>query len=187
MRVAFADDGTFWVLLRQVDPALNELEEYDMLRHYNANGKLLGLAIPRSTFPASKHSPIYSPSLAISHDTIAVYFDRPQTWMELSYDGVVKGRWQVAQVRLSDGQRAVETRFSVTDSNRVVRVTAVTGRTPSDHGTRIELLQKSGSVLDATAVDFSSIASAHPYLVGVDNEQLVWLADSSVLDWCSFQ
>ncbi|HEY3739956.1 MAG TPA: hypothetical protein VGL53_08925 [Bryobacteraceae bacterium] len=183
MRVAFADDGTLWVLLREFYLSTNELEKYDMLRHFDVNGKFLGSAIPNYTLPPSaKYSAIYTPSLSISHDTIAVYFDRPHTWIELAYDGTVKGQWQVPETSLGTGQPAAMTRLELTSSNQVVRVTGLVGK---GHGTRVELLERSSGTLDAATVDFSSMARVHPYLIGIDNEQLVWLGDSSMLDWCS--
>ncbi len=187
LRIVFADDGTLWALVRQVDSSFNELGEYNLLRHYDINGKFLGSAVPRPNFQGTK-SPMYNPSLSASHDTIGIYFDRPSAWMELSYDGSVKGLWQVPRVPLSQGQRLGNSRLYLTTSNQVVRVSWLNGSQSKDRATLVDHFQKSGPGLAPTPVDFTAMAPFRPTILGIDGEDhLVWLQNSSQIDWSKLQ
>ncbi len=94
LRICFLDDGTLWALVRMHDDQFNELPEYDMLRHYSADGVLIGTALPRQTV-AAKEFPGEQGSLVASHDRVGLYLNGSKTWVDLSYSGQVLGRWQM--------------------------------------------------------------------------------------------
>jgi hypothetical protein len=185
MRIVFADDGTLWVIARQVDTAFQELGEYNTLLHYNVAGKFLGSAQPRSGFPGTK-SPMFVPSLTSSHDALGIYYDRAGIWVELSYDGSVKGRWQVPPIQLEDGQTLVRSQVYLTDTNQLVRVSSLNGKQPKHHATHIERLNKSDGVLVRTPIDLAGLPS-QPYVLGVDSSYVVWFEDATRLQWSKLQ
>ncbi|MGA3185711.1 MAG: hypothetical protein ABSF22_01250 [Bryobacteraceae bacterium] len=90
----FADDGTLWALVFvRKDDQGHEASGYDMLRHYDANGVLIGTALPRSDF-ASKRFPSTGVSrMAASHDRIGIYLPVTRNWIEISYSGDLLGHW----------------------------------------------------------------------------------------------
>jgi hypothetical protein len=89
----FADDGTLWVLAGVRDGEGGEASGYNMLRHYDANGILIGTALPRADF-ASKGFPSYGASrMTASHDRIGIYLDVRHVWIEISYGGELMGHW----------------------------------------------------------------------------------------------
>jgi hypothetical protein len=114
----FADDGTLWLLagLGTISPSNGQRVEasgYDMLRHYDANGVLIGTALPRSDF-ASKHFPSTGVSqMTASHDRIGIYFNVTRNWVEISYSGEVLGHW----ILPASDYRIV--RASLSDQNEV--------------------------------------------------------------------
>lgn len=189
-KVAFAGDGTLWVLARQFDSAFQELGDYNALRHYNTDGKFLGAAIPRSGFAGTLSAtspPMSHPSLTISPDTVGVYLDKAETWVELAYDGSVKGQWSVPKNALTPGQRQVTDELLLTGSGQIIRETALNGKQPADRTRKIDHLRKSGSTLVPTSVDASAYVSAHPFFLGIDGDQVVWLEDSTKLNCSSIQ
>jgi len=187
-RIVFADDGTLWALVRQYDSAFQELPEYNLLRHYDSNGKLLGAAVPRSSFKKTlddRKVPMYIPSLTASHDTIGLYLDKVETWMELAYDGSMKGQWQVPKVQVGEGQNLKFSRIYLTTSNQLVRMSPVGAKKPTN---LVDDLQKSGTNLVATPLNWGSLAPFHPYFLGVEGEdQVVSLENSNTLHWSKLQ
>ena len=181
-RVVFADDGTVWAMVRQTDSSFEELGDYNIMRHYDANGKYLGSAIPRSTF-IGKRPPMYTPSLSSSKDTIGIFFDRPKLWVEMSYNGSVKGQWTVPAVPLAQGQTLPISYVYWSDSGRVIRLSWTSGPQMKDHLPLVEQLVKSNQSLASTPVDLSAVAPFRPYFLGLGGDEVVWLEDSSKLHW----
>ncbi len=106
----FADDGTLWALVAVRDGKGGEASGYNILRHYDATGVLIGTALPRADF-ASKGFPSKGGSsrMTASHDRIGIYFDVKGVWVEISYTGDLLGHWtlpssglRILNVRLSD-------------------------------------------------------------------------------------
>ena len=123
LALAFADDNTLWALVRQIDPARNELGAYNLLQHYSADGKLLGTTLSHSTFAEAASGVAYSTaSLTASKDSIGIYLDRIGAWIEISPDGSIKGRWQLPETSLGPGQRLVSAKVVLTGTNEIVRV-----------------------------------------------------------------
>jgi hypothetical protein len=186
-RIAFAGDGTLWALVREHDSTFNELAEYDFLRHYDASGKFLGSAIPRSSVKSAS-IPTSTASISASNDTIGVYFDRAGVWLELGYDGSVKGRSQVPGIQMSSGQKVTQfDRLELTGSNEVVRVSMLSGKENTDHVTRVAHLHKSDASLDSSPVDSSALPSRQPYFLGMDGDQFVWAGNPGKLYWSKLE
>jgi hypothetical protein len=162
-RVCFADDNTLWALVRDRDDQGNEARGYDLLRHYNADGALIGTAAPRGLF-LSTAFPAPSGSLTASRDRIGLYADRTRTWMEISYSGKILGTWKMPDVG------ADVTRAYLSSANEVY---VYSQEHRDGHETiSINLFNKSDSTFEK--FDTSAIAGADPVLLwGVDGEDLV--------------
>lgn len=94
--LCFAPDGTLWALVRVFDQSFKELAQYNMLRHFDASGRLVGSALPRSTFAAnSGRFPAEAGHLFASRDRIAVFAPEMGTWTELSLSGEITGHWKL--------------------------------------------------------------------------------------------
>lgn len=79
-RVCFSPDGTLWALVRGFQqPDGREMAQYDMLRHYDQNGRLLGTALPKSSVPRKDRLfPGTVAYFAASKDRLGIYF--PASW-----------------------------------------------------------------------------------------------------------
>jgi hypothetical protein len=187
--LVFADDGTLWALVRQIDSSLNELSAYDLIRHYSVEGRLLGTAISRSALAsATKGVTQGAASMTASRDTIGVYLDRAGIWAELSYDGSIRGLWQFPKTPLGAGQRLGFERVVLTGANEVIRASEVRGKNPKDTIVKVEQLQKSGASLTPAALDYSAVSSvSYPFLMGADNDQLVWHASRDKILWTKLE
>jgi hypothetical protein len=71
--LCFADDGTLWALMRVHDGKFEEVPDYDMLRQYDANGKLLRTALPRKVFPSRDYPGDLSYMSAISDRHLCIW------------------------------------------------------------------------------------------------------------------
>jgi hypothetical protein len=162
-RVCFADDNTLWALVRERDDQGNELRGYDLLRHYNADGTLIGTVVPRDLF-SSASFPAPLGSLTASRDRIGLYADRTRTWMEISYSGKILGSWKMPDVG------ADVTRAYLSSANEVY---VYSQEHRDGHETiSINRFNKSDSTFER--FDTSAIAGADPVLLwGVDGEDLV--------------
>ncbi len=178
-RVAFADDGTLWAIAREVDSTWTDLPEYNTLRHYDSTGKLLGSVLPVSTF-STKRAPMYTPSLSVTADTVGVYFDRAKTWVELGYDGAVKGRWTVPDTLAPAPRHPHPGWIYLTASDQIVRLSWTSGKQQSDFASTVEYLTKSGSSLTSAPVYVPP--SAYAFYYGIQGDQLIW-QKAGVLNW----
>lgn len=105
--ICFSTDGTLWAAGRAheiVNGIYKELPEYDVLRQYDAQGRLVRTALPRATFPAGVGTratipgagPAASPFLVTSKERIGFYSGNANRYVELSLSGEVLGSWDVA-------------------------------------------------------------------------------------------
>lgn len=90
-RVAVASDGTVWLTSGRMDEAGGDEAskgDYHTLRHFSAEGKLLGEFVPRSSLqgvqPASGSGGANMTWLRAAGDRIGVYFGGSHRWLELS-------------------------------------------------------------------------------------------------------
>ncbi len=191
MALAFADDGTLWVLVRQIDSSLHELSAYDLVCQYTAEGKLIRSTVPRTNFPDNEKGLTYSnASISVSADTIGIYLDMAGIWTELSYDGAPKGRWQVQRPQVGEGRRLLREQLVMTSSNEVVYVSTISGKQPKDVIMKTERLIKSGPSFVSTPIDSSALQFGFPnfpYLIGVDGGQLVWMSHNDRIQWTAIE
>ncbi|HYL31162.1 MAG TPA: hypothetical protein VEU27_14685 [Gemmatimonadales bacterium] len=105
--LAFSSDGTLWAAGRAheiVDGIYREPPEYDVLRQYDAQGRLLRTTLPRGAFPAGVRTratiagagPAASAFLMANGDRIGFYSENTNAYFELSPSGGVLGSWRVA-------------------------------------------------------------------------------------------
>jgi hypothetical protein len=92
LRICFADDGTLWAVVKVQDENGLEPTNYDLLRHYDQNGILVGTAVSREHF---KHRPFPDGDarLTASHDRIGLCIPKLRMWIEVSTTGGVLGHW----------------------------------------------------------------------------------------------
>jgi len=94
--VVFAADGTLWALGRVHSANYDDEPEYDCLRHYDTTGKLIGSALPRSSFAPGRIGPASESLLTASADRIGVVSLTSQEYAEISpTTGEVLGHWKV--------------------------------------------------------------------------------------------
>lgn len=186
-QIVFADDGTLWASVREFDSGPVELKDYDLLRHYSSNGKLLGSSLPRSALGTT--GPNFGANLSASHDTIGAYFNKAGVWAEVSYNGSVKGCWRVSKIWASKGQTVWSDQLQLTDSNQVIRVSSMSYDRLRGHTNQVRHLFKVRASLESSPVDAMVLADVdHVVFWGVDGDQFVWWAPllKSIL-WNSLQ
>lgn len=161
----FAGDGTLWAMVQPYDGAGHELNEYDMLRHFDANGVLIGSALPRNHFKAGGRYPALGPgALAASKDRIGVFCGVTRSWVELSYSGEILGQWN-----LPDGGFDETTHVYVTDTDEVyVRYQVIRKSAAEKQQVGVHRFDKMTSTYQR--VDTSLATTG---LVGVDGDSLV--------------
>ncbi len=95
LRICFGADGTVWAIGWELDASGMELAEYNILRHYGRDGKVIHSAIPRSLFSLPGHlGPVSQSYLTASGDRIGIYSDRTREWIEVSATtGALVRRW----------------------------------------------------------------------------------------------
>ena len=91
-RLCFADDETLWATGREYSPDYNSKPEYDVLRRYASDGRLLGSLLPRSTFPNSYRDPGMDALLICAGNRLAMYSRAASFWVEVSSSGEILTR-----------------------------------------------------------------------------------------------
>lgn len=100
---AFAPDGTIWVNGVLKPDRTNIGADYNLLRHYNTTGELLGSYLPRSSFP-TLDDPIQNvtalPDIHIAAGRIGILLKArthvKSLWVETDLAGKELGRWNIA-------------------------------------------------------------------------------------------
>jgi hypothetical protein len=171
-RVVFSTDGTLWAFGRVYDSKFEEQAEYDTLRQYDAEGKLMHTALHRSSFRASKDAPSSESYLAMSCDHIGVLSVGASEWIELSLTGQVIGRWPIqipADIRITGAVLTSSNELFVSQerdtSNRALTATEL-----------ITLIRFDKSKTELVEVDTTGLrSSSHQglLLLGVEGDQLV--------------
>lgn len=162
-RVCFADDGTLWAQVIVPDRG-NESSDYDVLRHYDSNGVLIGTAVPRLLF-ATKNIRLNMSSLVASPDRIGLYEFESRTWVEVSYVGKLLGSWKMPDVN------SKYARVYLSSSNDVY-VYAQERRDGREVIAPLRRFDKAHSALED--IDTSAVNGGRPvFLWGIDGDELV--------------
>jgi hypothetical protein len=103
-QIAFADDGSLWAAGRAMvynptSPLPSEVittaANFDVLRHYDAQGRLQKTALSRNTFASGAADPAMQSFLAVGKDRIGFLSVSANEYTELSLNGDVLGRWRI--------------------------------------------------------------------------------------------
>jgi len=96
LQVHFAPDGTLWVAGRVRDSNLDDAPEYDVLRQYDTQARLLNTALPRSLLPVKFVAPDPTHSFLVgSKDRMGYYSPGASLYLELNASGEITGKWSV--------------------------------------------------------------------------------------------
>jgi hypothetical protein len=167
MSLCFADDGTLWALMRVHDDKFEEISDYDMLRQYDANGKLIRTALPRKMFPGRDY-PGYLSHMSAIQDRIGIYAGGAQTWIEVSNAGEVLGVSKLPPAR--PGTKFQVWNAVLTPSNEVYfSASTREGRGKEDYGVyRFDKILKT-----LQKVTPSTLSDGPVFLRGKDGDHLV--------------
>ena len=91
-RLCFTADETLWAAGREYLPDRNSKPEYDVLRRYGPDGRLVASLLPRSSFPESRWDPARDALLVSSGDRVALYSPVESVWVEISSVGEILSR-----------------------------------------------------------------------------------------------
>ncbi len=178
--VCYADDGSIWAAVRAWDPnspSLMEASSYNILRHYDAAGRLIGSAVSRRLFPSGRF-PGELGSLSASRDRIGLFASYSRTWVEVSSDGTT------SQPIVLPGAKADLARAFLSPSNEVLihQQERAEGGKGALRGYRLERASNNLTQMDQTAIDSSGAT-----LIGVDGQQFVYLTSHNpfLLKWSS--
>jgi hypothetical protein len=180
-QIAFAEDGTLWAAVKKIAENHEEAAAYDILRHYGANGNLIGTALPRRSLPTAGSFPTESASLTASRGRVGFLITMTRTWVEIDYSGKELGRWVLP------GPTAVISHAFFSQSNKVY----IRQQERIDKSAEVVnsyVFDKSSNTLQQ--LDTSSVDGGRPVgLRGVDGEDLVYLASihPRLLKWSTPQ
>jgi len=184
-KISFAKDGSLWALVRQHDEFYNDATGYDMLRHYDQNGTLVGTALPRKIFTRKQYPDGPHASLSVSRDRIGVYIAPSRTWVELSLSGEILGHWSLPD------KKAEFTRVFLSESNNIY-ISTQERPNPKEMAVEFGLYKfdrTSGSIvpINVSAAEGEDIGKLR--VRGVDGDQLVVSRSSSspMLKWVSVE
>ena len=182
--LAFDPDGSLWALVRAVRVAEGIVQEapvYDMIRHYDASGKLIGTALPRSNLKYPY--PVNNALLQVSSDHIGFFIDGPGRWVEMSKTDQIVRNWAVGSRTFSHTPDAVQTIVLTQEDEVFVKQTdnLIKGHTDD----KLLHLDKETGALDQ--VDTSAVGGGQVFVpLGYDNGHLVLQGRSESLYWVDF-
>lgn len=89
-RICFSDDGVLWALGRELIEGTNDVKpDYDLVRRYGPDGRLLGSLLRRSSFPAGRKDPAIRALLASGAGRVGLYSTNAGRWIEFAPTGEV--------------------------------------------------------------------------------------------------
>lgn len=94
--IAFAKDDSLWAAGREYDSAREDRPDYNVIRHYDTNGRLAGSALSRSLFSPGKVGPANDSFLTVADTRIAMASVTAGEWVELDQTGRLLGRWPLS-------------------------------------------------------------------------------------------
>jgi len=93
-RVVFDREGMLWAVGRVHDADSREAPDYDLLRRYDPQGRLIQTLLPRSGFPRGGKHPAFESFLVTAPDRVGLYCVTAGEWIEVSLRGELLGRWR---------------------------------------------------------------------------------------------
>lgn len=97
-RVVFANDGSLWAagrIYRQEGVRFETAPEYDVLRHYDSQGRLLGSVVPNTTFASAPQNPALYSFLIGGQNRIGFLSLDAKEYVEVSLSGKMLGDWKI--------------------------------------------------------------------------------------------
>lgn len=161
--IGFTADGSLWAAGIEKVNRSEAHPSHDVIRQYDAEGRLVHSLLSRATFPYEHWHPAYGSTLVTSTDYVAFVAAEAETWTLISTTGEVVGHGRIG---LGEGYQVISA--AVTDSGRVF----VGGRGPQDrYMTVFEIGDGPPSQIDTSGLLPPGHLGA---LVGSDGESLVF-------------
>lgn len=170
-RIIFGANNVLWAFGQSYDSSFREPADYDTLRSYDQNGKLLGSSVPRSTFRPTKASPSSESLIAVGKDRIGVLSLITSEWVEVSNEGQILGR---GPVRIPEN--ADITGFAMTNSHEVfVTQQAISAetKTATDAITLRQLDKATGELIRVDTQAVTKASNQGMLLLGNQGDELV--------------
>ena len=121
--IGFTADGSLWAAGIEKVSRSEAHPSHDVVRQYDAEGRLVRSLLSRAEFPSEPWHPAYGSTLVTSTDYVAFVAGEAGSWTLISTAGVVVGHGQLG---LREGYQVVSA--AVTDSGRLF----VSGLGPGD-------------------------------------------------------
>ena len=190
-RLAFSGDGNLWASGKVQKPDQTEESVYDIIRRFDAEGRLIGSSLPRSSFaiPLNKRNPAANAFLMQLGDGIAFYNPWPREWIQLTSSGSVSLRTIAMDAGVFGSAEAVGkirvTGAAALNSGRVYISAVQPDASGKDQPT---ICRVDPSTSNWQTVDASRVLSSgqHGSIVGADGEDLV-IANGTQLWWAKVQ
>lgn len=182
LSVTYAADGTLWLLCRSFDEQFRESKNYDILRHYSADGVFLGSALPRTVFMPGDTATVTNGYLVAGKDRLGAFLAKAGVWIEFDNTGKILGHWKfgdklkdsmvisVAMVSNGDAYIHLQTNQSKPKKNQImVRIRAGSG------------------AWEILSPDLGGELDQRIYLYGADGDQLVVgsARDKNRMEWAT--
>lgn len=179
--ICFADDGTLWAVMWVHGADFREAPHYDVLRHYDTDGRMIGSTLPRERVSGKPLLHALSGDMTASADRIGIYAREVDKYIEVSNAGDIIGQWTLpgAAPGAPVGARLQIDNVVLTSSNEVFA--GIENITRDGHATGgIYHLNKTTSAFEAVNTDSLSEGSGgFVQLYGAAGNELVVRAGRS--------
>lgn len=112
--IGFTADGSLWAAGIEKVNRSEAHPSHDVIRQYDAEGRLVRSLLSRSTFPYDHWHPAFGSTLVTSTDHVAFVSGEAGTWTLISTTGEIVGHGRIG---LGEGYQVISA--AVTDSGRV--------------------------------------------------------------------
>lgn len=186
-RLAFASDGSLWAAGRVYNfdgahPPASQFqvaEDYDVLRHYDLEGRLQQTALPRLSFPVAVTDPTEESFLAISPDRIGFLSVSAKEYVEISPSGQMLGRWGLNSPIAAN--TAVGLALTSTGAVFLSMLPRVEANVPYQGPPLYQFDKSTGKLQSA---QLSSTGLSRPTaLLGSDGDELVFYSKPPAVSW----
>ncbi len=174
LRICAATDGSVWAAGKQADAERwREVQNHDVLRRFDPDGRLTNSLLPRGLFGVSDHPAHGRSTLSCGPNQIGFFSIRANEWIEVSSGGELLGRWKGPGL----GQEAKTSGIGMT-ADGTVYATAYSVLRPgsANPGASLFRLEKSsGRWLPVSfgAVLGPDLSSHYAEIIGTDGANLV--------------